>query len=222
MSTETIHIPESELLALSKYSSSIDRFLSKIREYDESADFELGLQSETSVEFIVRSMSTDIVICKGTAHLLGSYGAFSPPSEEKEEKETIVIHHWIWPWIDGPMNHDIPKSERNKISDLFERCADAPMQSKIKDIPELTTLTKGSFICVEDPMLISYIQAVLMDKLTFDTIYNIGITEDTFLCFGVDNLKWVTQEEIQKAWELDQLVVEETTDILDELTDITA
>ena len=129
------------------------------------------------------------------------------PKPEPEEKSKPIVHHWTWIWS-LPEDHiyraKFNQDGLNKIKELQQQIKESS-QTDIDNPTNqilnktLQTIFDNANIFSEDSMINSYIESVLLERLSLDTVYNIMVDSEhnLYLALGVKDVVW--QNPVQKV-----------------------
>jgi hypothetical protein len=119
-----------------------------------------------------------VVTCR--VDVMGCYG--------KDEE----FYHWTWPWAQV--------NENKTLSQEY----DSNLVEKIKSTERATLkqLMTGDSCFINDPMIISYIQACLVDELNLECMYVVDLGQMAYICFGVTDVYYTPVEELKKQWQI--------------------
>jgi hypothetical protein len=212
-------VPISETLTLTRYDAKIKDFVRNVGDRHFCGELEFKIEADDGKFFIVIYDANEI--CRGLITPLGIYGFYNNPDHKPDEPtpdeptpdeptpddakpantdtnfKGELIHHWNWIWT-LPEEHTVIKTygpASPKILNLkkkFETIADDPNPTTQAYNNTLKTMFANPGLFSDDPMIISYIQSVLLEQLNFDMIYNIEIDnqENVFISLGVSGLVW--------------------------------
>lgn len=206
--TAALSIPVSETLSFLRFDAKSKEFVAKVIERHTSGDlgYELHLTGEKQTIII----KDDNEICRGAVFPLGLYGFYKKPSEETKdeikdetkeaEPKATLVHHWTWIWS-LPEDHLYRSSFNadglNKIRELQQQIRDNCVSDDINPSQQildntLRTIFDNSNIFSEEPMINSYIESVLFERLQLDTVYNLMVDQEhnLFLALAVKDLIW--------------------------------
>jgi hypothetical protein len=197
-------IPVSETLSLMRFDSNTKEFVKKVtdRHHTGELGYELDLLSEPKL--LIKDANE---ICRGKVFPLGVYGFYKKPNEadqldNSEKQEEISdntdkdknVYHWSWIW-GLPENHEYRSRFNNagvqKINDLRDQMKKDQDQHDLLSIT-LCNIFNNANIFSDDSMINSYIESVLLEQLSLDTVYNILIDEhnNIYLALGVTDVVW--------------------------------
>lgn len=180
---ESQHLPESDILTLSKLSDANKAFLSAANKYGDKLQLEFELYRDSETFLTIKAGPFSVPVCHAKAHILGAYGSFAD--------DLKPVFHWIWPWV--------PDANEKTLVDQYN--SDLVMKIRETERKVLADLVKGNSNLFEDPMMISYCQAVLLEELGLSMIYNVqlGSADDcAYLSFGITDPSWISLDEFKQ------------------------
>jgi hypothetical protein len=131
---------------------------------------DLGTEEVIDFEIISNDSATfaldSIVLAVAKWDMLGIYS--------KCEYQGRNAYEWAWTWA------VIPPSEKGSRPDVVRKVIQA----------KLPQFASSDSVVVIDPMIISYIQARLLDALSYEYIYVQKNGENSFVAFGIRNTNW--------------------------------
>jgi hypothetical protein len=123
------------------------------------------LQFVNNSEFILTNEDSSAILTRGKWHLLGEYMVVDGPK---------TMWRWVWNMFDDSVVQDLQNNISNKL-DKYKQ------------------LIQGSYVLSDDPMFMSFLMAILTDKLDYEYMHVIGGNNDSdnkFVLFGLKNIEW--------------------------------
>lgn len=213
---QSLNIPVSETLSFLKFDVATKEFVKRVADKHLSGELAYKIIGDDTNSCLVIHDNNDI--CKGSIFPLGVYGYYKKPQESEQESNNDstqdqtdgLIYHWSWIWS-LPDDHEFrtrfgkDHKELQGLRDSLRKAYNEPEnelgnESTTENTDNrnhelnktLLRIFDNANIFSSDPMLNSYIESVLQEKLVLDTIYNVVVDAENnmFLAFGVKDLVW--------------------------------
>jgi len=210
-----IHVPHEEVSTITRLEMKQQDFFTKLRHYDDDAKFELVVEEPRGLTLKVSTNVFNAIICRGKACVLGVYGFFKDSPDATDDKKDSIAHHWTWPWAKIPQfQTEIKESETLVLRYSSKKDLEQEIRSSKRET--MQQLMKAEHVFLSDPVVITYIQAVLHEEMKLDFIYNVPLGDDAFISFGVTELTWTTDEEFINMNSIESDIVTTSIDDVDD------
>jgi hypothetical protein len=189
-----LSVPVSETISFLRFDAKTKEFVKKVADRHHAGELGYELDLSNDQKLVIKDTNE---ICRGTVFPLGVYGFYKKPDQPDQTDQPDKdknIYHWSWIW-GLPEDHEF----RSKFSDAgIKKMNDLRDQMK-KDHEQddllgntLDNIFNNANIFSEDSMINSYIESVLLERLSLDTVYNIVVDADNniYLALGVTDIVW--------------------------------
>lgn len=153
----------------------------------DSTKLKTAIVSEDILELYLQDDILDPVkiVCSANWEALGSYSIVNPKTQKFKTDEPVprvevlddvhegpeAVYNWMWAW------HAFPDERSEKLKEYM------------KDLPPETKFLAKDNLSFEDPVIISYIFAYMMEQMKLEYVL-VHFNDSVSHAFGIWNIKW--------------------------------